>query len=83
MLPPEPRKAGYSAPILQQMQVRFYAYNTYQPPRERGQRPYAITDRPIPLTPSTSSQLGVSSRHQELHRCALDGFLGPPSGTGH
>jgi len=26
MLPPEPRKAGYTAPILQQMQVRLYTY---------------------------------------------------------
>jgi hypothetical protein len=29
MLPPEPRKAGYTAPILQQMQVRLYTYLEY------------------------------------------------------
>ena len=48
-------------------------------PRSKGQRLYAITDRPRLLTPSTSPQLGVGGRHQRLHRCALDGFLGPPS----
>ena len=48
-------------------------------PRDKGQRLYAITDRPRLLTPSTDPQLGVGSRHQGLHRCALDGFLGPPS----
>lgn len=32
---------------------------------------------PSPLTPSTNHRLGVRSRHQELLRCALDGFLGP------
>lgn len=84
MLPPEPRKAGYAVPILQQIQVRL---NTFpwanKPPRERGLRPHAIADRPQPLTPSISSRLGVSSQHQELHRCALDGFLGPPSGIGY
>jgi hypothetical protein len=34
---------------------------------------------PSPLTPSTSPRLGVESQHQGLHRCALDGFLAPPS----
>ena len=34
---------------------------------------------PSPLTPSTDPQLGVESRHQGLHRCALDGFLAPSS----
>ena len=29
MPPPEPRKAGYTAPILQQMQVRFYAFQEH------------------------------------------------------
>ena len=48
-------------------------------PRKRGQRPHALVGRPTSLTPSTSSQLGVSSQHQELHRCALNGFLGPSS----
>src|SRR5690606_17819114 len=26
---------------------------------------------PSPLTPSTDPRLGIGSRHQELHRCAL------------
>jgi hypothetical protein len=34
---------------------------------------------PAPLTPSNDPQLGVESRYQKLHRCALDGFLGPSS----
>jgi len=50
------------------------------PPRGWGQRPHALVGRPTPLTPSTDPRLGVSSQHQELHWCALDGFLGPPSG---
>jgi len=29
MPPPEPRKAGYAAPILQQMQVRLYTFPDY------------------------------------------------------
>ncbi len=41
------------------------------PPRKQGQRPHAIADRPATLTPTTSPRLGVESRHQELHRCAL------------
>ncbi len=49
------------------------------PPRWRGQRLHAIVDRPIPLTPSTNPSLGVSGRHQGLHRCARNGFLGPSS----
>ncbi|MFW5787779.1 MAG: hypothetical protein ACOCV3_05885 [Halanaerobiales bacterium] len=36
-------------------------------------------DRPTSLTPSPDPRLGVSSRNQELHRYARDGFLGPPS----
>ncbi|WP_156925021.1 hypothetical protein [Caldicoprobacter faecalis] len=44
-----------------------------------GQRPHAFADRPPSLTPSTNPRLGVESQHQELHRCALDGFLGPSS----
>jgi len=47
MLPPEPRKAGYTVPILQQIQVRLIALpQAKKPPRERGLRPHAIADRP-------------------------------------
>ncbi len=38
---------------------------------ETGVHPHAIVDYPISLTPSIDPQLGVESRHQELHRCAL------------
>lgn len=34
---------------------------------------------PAPLTPSKDPRLGVESHYQKLHRCALDGFLGPSS----
>lgn len=30
-------------------------------------------------TPSSSPRLGIGGHHQGRHRCALDGFLGPPS----
>lgn len=45
----------------------------------RGHRPHAIVDRPGTLSSSTSPRLGIGGQHQRLHRCALDGFLGPPS----
>jgi hypothetical protein len=51
------------------------------PPRRQGPRLHAVVDRPAFLTPSNDPRLGFGSRHQELHRCARDGFLGPPSGT--
>ncbi len=59
---------------------RLYGNHALGPPRRRGQRLHAIADRPVSLTPSTNPPLGVESQHQELHRCALDGFLGPSSG---
>lgn len=34
---------------------------------------------PLFLTPSTSPRLGIKSQHQELHRYAFNGFLGPSS----
>jgi len=47
MLPPEPRKAGYAVPILQQIQVRSITFpQAVEPPRERGPRPHAVVDRP-------------------------------------
>ena len=49
------------------------------PPRGKGPRPHAIAARPRPLTPSSNPQLGAASHHQELHRCAIRGFLGPHS----
>lgn len=43
----------------------------------RARMPLRIA--PAPLTPSNNPRLGVESRYQKLHRCALDGFLGPSS----
>lgn len=43
----------------------------------RARMPLRIA--PAPLTPSNDPRLGVESRYQKLHRCALDGFLGPSS----
>ena len=65
--------------LPRQVKVRPNALHLSGPPRKLGQRPHAIADRPSSLTPSTNPRLGVSSQHQELHRYALDGFLGPPS----
>jgi hypothetical protein len=62
-----------------------------RPPQEEGRRPHAIADRPsswrtrTPVsrdgarTPSNSPRLGIGGHHQRRHRCARDGFLGPPS----
>jgi len=70
--PPPPLKAGYAAPSFgTRMQVYSYTFSRYRSPRSEGHRPHAIVDRPHDLTPSTSSQLGVGSQYQELHRCAL------------
>lgn len=56
-------------------------YHPIRSPRGKGQLSHAIAGRPALLTPSIDPRLGVVSLHQELHRCALNGFLGPPSGT--
>ena len=48
-------------------------------PRQQGQRLHALVDRPTALTPSSNPRRGVDGHHQGLHRCALDGFLGPSS----
>jgi hypothetical protein len=85
-LPPplSPRRAGYAAPS--RLGCRFnpgYFVGTRPPsrgsPRRKGPRLHAIVDRPPSLTPSADPRLGVGKWHQELHRCALSGFLGPPS----
>lgn len=49
----------------------LFAIQENGPPRKKGQRPHAIVDRPLSLTPSINPRLGASSRHKELHRCAL------------
>jgi hypothetical protein len=67
-------------PCAQALGIGHRVHHEVGSPREQGQRPHAIADRPTPLTPSTNPQLGVESQHQGLHRCARSGFLAPPSG---
>ena len=46
-------------------------------PRKPGRMPHAIGARPGSLTPSIHPKLGVKSRHQGLHRCALHRIFRP------
>ena len=81
-LPPKPLKAGYTAHSFGPHTGSSQPVALHHPtgsPRSQGQRLHAFVDRPNFLTLSTNPRLGVSSQHQELHRCALSGFLGPPS----
>ena len=57
-------------------------------PRKQGRVNHAIGDRPESasargaLPPSTHPKLGVSSRHQRFHRCALQRIFRPSLGNG-
>ena len=58
-------------------------------PRRQGRHRHAIGKRPAPasagkarLPPSTHPKLGVSSRHQRFHRCALQRIFSPSFGDG-
>jgi len=82
---PRPLKAGYAAPSLP-AGCRFYPGHRTRP-RARastgiGSTPTCRCRSPLPLSSSPSPRLGVASRNQRLHRCALDGFLGPSSEMG-
>ena len=57
------------------------SHNT-RSPRKPGRMLHAIGARPGSLTPSIHPKLGVKSRHQGLHRCALHGIFRPHLGTG-
>ena len=50
-------------------------------PRKWGRISHAIAKRPKALTPSTNPRLGVESKHQELHRCALQRIFRPVLGA--
>ena len=58
------------------------SHNT-RSPRKPGRMLHAIGARPGSLTPSIHPKLGVKSRHQGLHRCALHRIFRPYLGTGH
>ena len=49
----------------------------FRSPRKPGRMPHAIGARPLSLTPSIHPKLGVTSRHQGLHRCALRRIFRP------
>ena len=49
----------------------------FRSPRKPGRMLHAIGARPESLTPSTHPKLGVKSRHQGLHRCALHRIFRP------
>lgn len=58
-------------------------------PRKQGRHHHAIGKRPesasagkARLPPSTHPKLGVSSRHQRFHRCALQRIFSPSFGDG-
>ena len=57
------------------------SHNT-RSPRKPGRMPHAIGARPGSLTPSIHPKLGVKSRHQGLHRCALHRIFRPYLGIG-
>ena len=57
----------------------FTIKDKHEPPWMWGHARMPLRIAPVPLTPSNDPQLGVKSRYQKLHRCALDGFLGPSS----
>ena len=52
------------------------SHNT-RSPRKPGRILHAIGVRPLTLTPSIHPKLGVKSRHQGLHRCALQRIFRP------
>ena len=49
----------------------------FKSPRKPGRMLHAIGARPRSLTPSIHPKLGVKSRHQGLHRCALHRIFRP------
>ena len=64
------------------MEFSTSSHNT-RSPRKSGRMYHAIGTRPESLTPSIHPKLGVKSRHQGLHRCALHRIFRPYLGTGH
>ena len=50
---------------------------SFRSPRKPGRMRHAIGARPKSLTPSIHPKLGVKSRHQGLHRCALHRIFRP------
>ncbi len=83
--PPPPLKAGYAAPSAYPNAGLPPSHNRptrpghrLGPPRSKGLYPHAFAGCPRSLTPSPNARLGVERQRQELHRCALGGFLAPP-----
>ncbi len=91
-IPPTPLKAGYTTPntcILKAMfvyrvQVYSQAIRIQSPiiphtwvSMEKGSTPTCLCRSPFILNPQQQPSTGVECHHQGLHRCALNGFLGP------
>ena len=55
----------------------FRRRTSFKSPRKPGRMRHAIGTRPESLTPSIHPKLGVISRHQGLHRCALHRIFRP------
>ena len=64
------------AVLLVHKMIRQLSHNN-RSPRKPGRRSHAIENRPKSLTPSTHPKLGVKSRHQGLHRYALQRIFRP------
>ena len=64
------------------MEFSTSSHNT-RSPRKPGRILHAIGVRPESLTPSIHPKLGVKSRHQGLHRCALHRIFRPYLEDGH
>ena len=61
----------------------FPSSHKIRSPRKPGRMSHAIGTRPGSLTPSIHPKLGVKSRHQGLHRCALQRIFRPFLEDGH
>ena len=96
-LPAYPRKAGYAAHSTRFCAMQVHTCfvrglrqpNGMQPPSHNNRSPrkpgrifHAVGMRPGSLTPSTHPKLGVKSRHQGLHRYALQRIFRPFLGAG-
>ena len=71
---------GSYAKRLPKKEFSTSSHNT-RSPRKTGRMLHAIGARPKSLTPSIHPKLGVKSRHQGLHRCALHRIFRPYLGT--
>ena len=87
---PMHRTAGSQSVSYAGRKYHFGSTSTHKnrSPRKQGRTVHAIGKRPesastkSALPPSTHPKLGVSSRHQRFHRCALQRIFRPSLGNG-